>query len=375
MLRLLQQVDRRELAGDAVGALELIEADPTAPDGGAMWTGSRISRLLEVDALGPLLPSWAWARWLAVQAVAISDPSGPARTRSALRDAARAGLSGAGVPPAQVLDHDWVFAQTFLHEHGGLADLLARRAAPQVVMRATGVEQPVGAPMGAYRLLGDDATTIRWLDVGAGREVRTVNLGAAATLSPGEHVIGRRVTGGADTLFDRAPLRVADEVAQEVARRPEEWVAVLAGRGESDVGPRVADGSWAVGPSGLLTDLPDSVWRDLALARADLHPAAVRATHGEDPDPLWDPVEEGCVELVLEALDGEVDVPPGLPLRDPWPAVSAALLRPDVYGLVLERLIDEGREGNDLRELGTRLSCVARDLCEAGAALVETDPW
>jgi hypothetical protein len=362
-IRLVQRVNERERAGDAGGALDIIEGAPRSPTGGAMWTKARVSRLVEVATFGPLLPPWAVARWIRSQALGHLGRPGSREILAAYGDARRARLGGvtgarASADPieaqCQVADHDWVFAQSYLHEHHGLQDFLTG-CSPDLVARAPGVEGWAGQAMGAFRLARDDATTITWHDLGEDREVRTLNLGAAATLHPGDHVIGRRVTSGGEWVFDGAPLAVPEQVAAAVGEEPSAWVAALGGRDEQSLGPRVRPGSWRGGPSGLLTDLPDKVWEDIALGHRELDEDG-RAS-GESGDPLL----EGCVELVLQAVEAPIWLAPHDPVRDPWPVVAAAWQHPGVFEILTSRL-DRTFDPLEVAAAGRRMGGVARRL-------------
>jgi hypothetical protein len=357
-IRLVQRVNELERAGDASAALDVIERAPFTPAGGPMWTSARISRLLEVASFDPLLPPWALARWVRSQALGHLARPGSTAIQAAFRDARQARLAGAtGARGAadpidaqcQVSDHDWAFAQSYLHDQGALRDFVPE-CSPELIARAVDVGQWCGTPMGAYRFVRDEPTTITWHDLVADVEVQTVNIGTAATLQPGEHVIGRRVTSAGDSVFDAAPLAVSEQVARAVAARPAEWVSALEERGDDPVGPRVGLGAWRGGPSGLLTDLPDSVWQDLARGHRVWEP------HDDPPE---DPVTEGCAHLVLDAIDDDVFLVPGSPVRDPWPVVAAAWQRPGVVE-ELRELLRCGHRPEAVAHLGERLGGVAR---------------
>jgi hypothetical protein len=108
------------------------------------------------------------------------------------------------------------------------------------------------------------------------------------------------------------------------------------------------------------------VWEDLAYDVWEV--AAIEHHHlcssGEETcHQTTDVLSEGCVELVLSALDGRLWVPPGVGLRDPWPAVAAALQRPGVSLHLALRIVGEGHGPADIVELGQRLGGFARTLC------------
>jgi hypothetical protein len=370
-IRLVQRVNELERSGSAAAALDAIEAAPVSPAGGPMWTLSRITRLMEVASFDPLLPSWAVARWIRSQALTHLGRPGAQAVRPALRDADRARLDGATgarrfADPVdtqcQVTDHDWAFAQSYLHDHGALQDFVAE-CPDELLARAPEVREWCGAPMGAYRFVRDEPRTITWHDLVADVEVRTVNLGTAATLQPGDHVIGRRVNSAGESVFEAAPLAVSESVARAVAAQPGEWVTALAERGEDAVGPKVAPSAWRGGPSGLLTDLPDSVWQDLA----GWHGEHVEP-HDEPPE---DPVTQDCAHLVLAAIDGTLSAEPWSPVRDPWPVVAAAWQRPGVLAELRPRL-RYGYSPEAVAAAGEKLGGLARSCASMSALWVLT---
>ncbi len=321
------------------------------------WTPSRIMRLLEIDTFGPLLPAWAWARWLRGQALDCLGPPDEGRLRGVLDDASLVGPEAA----------DWVVAQSYLYDRGGLRALL-RIASPDLVQRASGVEQWPDAGMGAFRFVGDSAATITWFRLDTDEEVETLNLGLAATLRPGDHVIGRRVTCGADTLFESPPLAVPETVATAVSREPGAWLEVLR-RHEEVREPLTLGVAPLSRTSGLLTDLPDRIWQDLAggVWEVAQQERFHDDSHCQEGSATLDVLSEACIDLVLAAIDdlrrdtSRLWAEP--PLRDPWPAVAAALQRPGVsLGLVI-RLITDGYRPGELVALGERLGGFARRMC------------
>ncbi len=377
-IELLQRVNGLERAGDVVGALELVLDTAFTQDGRARWTRGRIMRLLEIDAFGPRLPPWAWARWVRAQALdGVGHPDAD-RLRAALADADRAGLS---VDPAgggrssddmeaqsRLIEHDWVFAQSYLYTHGGLRKLLPA-VAPDVLGRAIDVASWCDAGLGAFRLLRDSPATITWLQLGTEEEVQTLNLGTAATLHPGDHVIGRRVTCGAQVLFEGPPLAVPEAVATAVARRPDSWVTAIADGAEGILGPRRRVEAQPTRPSGLLTDLPDRLWEDVAYGAWEAQAEQrLRRMSDEDTPGTTDLLSEACVELVIAAMDGRLWQPRGAVLHDPWPAVAAALQRPGVSLDLVLRMVTEGRGPADIVALGHRVGGFARTLCGVEAS-------
>ena len=364
-LRLLRQVSYLERAGDAAGALDLVVSTARRPDGTMMWSPSRIMRLLEIDTFGPRLPAWAWARWLRGQALDCLGPPDEGRLRGALDDASLVGPDAA----------DWAVSQSYLYDRDGLSALL-RIASPDLVQRASDVGQWPDAGMGAFRLVGDSAATITWLRLDTDEEVETLNLGTAATLRPGDHVIGRRVICGTDALFESPPLAVPETVATAVSRQPGAWLEVLRRREEA-IDPLTRSVARIPRTSGILTDLPDRVWEDLAYGVWEV--AEEERFHDDSPryegPPALDVLSEACIDLVLAAMDdlrrrrSRLWAEP--PLRDPWPAVAAALQRPGVSLSLVARMISDGYGPGDLVALGGRLGGFARSMC--GVDPVERD--
>ncbi|WP_167305854.1 hypothetical protein [Nocardioides euryhalodurans] len=326
-------VNAREQAGDAAGALALMEQQPYDLDGGPYWAWWRVERLLQIASLPDVLPGWAMSRWILAQALAHLDEPGRRITTRAMRLACQVSgqpdvTGGRGREDREafcrILDHDWAYRQAFLYEYGGLRHFLAGGFAPVLARHADSIEEWVGTPMGAYRLVDVEPRAITWRDLGADREVATLNLGAAAELSPGDCVLGRLVPVEQGRMFECAPLAVDEPVALAVADQPAAWATAL----QWASAPTIRDGF------ALLTDVPDPLWRELARQH------------------------DGPAGLVLAAMAGRVD---DATVRDLWPCVAAAAVAPGAWPLVAGCL--DPRHAAALASLGQKLAGPAGELC------------
>ena len=256
---LLQRADAAEARGDARAAMEIISQPVDYP--GVFWRPWRIRRLEQLVALQPILPGWATSRWLLSQALAWVDLT-DRRNREALEIAvdARGGgrtLVGHDATDAwsRVMDHDWIYRQVRLYDHGVLDRFLRRVAAPDLVAGADRVRDWVGVPMDGFELVGETCRTSTWRRLSTGEEVEALNLGASTLLHPGWAAIGRMVPLAEGWMFETAPLPVPFSVAREVAAEPGNWV--------DPVRRACHDPSMAVRTTGLhdyemLTDVPRS---------------------------------------------------------------------------------------------------------------------
>lgn len=364
-LRRMLEVDAAEASGDAAGALALMEDMPTGPDGRAWWRPERWRRLRQLVALGDAAPAWVWGRWVVAQA-AQATPGQPRRAREVAIETRGGPGTLWGVDDvdagAKVIDHDWVYRQLVLHEHGGLRAFL--RAAPgrALLDRAGGVESWVDVPMGGYQLQAEHSDRITWLDLGTGEIVETLNLGAATMLAVGEAAIGRLVRADAAVLFESAPLCVPLDVASRVASAPASWTDVLAEACRGEWGDILGELIAKMHHFDLLCDLPAGVRRQL------IQPL--------DPGLRSDRVGtggNGCeydAALVLAALAGELPVreeaiSSSAEVRDelrPLTAlVAAALLEPGTVDAVTPMLVASDAAG--LRVLADLMPSPADLVC------------
>lgn len=341
-LRRMLAVDAAEALGDAEGALAIVEDMPVGADGRPWWRPERIRRLRQIVALGEDAPEWVIRRWVVAQA-AQARPRRPQQARDvAVRTRGGAStLWGVDHEDAmsKVVDHDWVYRQLVLHEHGGLAAFVERAATPALLGRAGDMRSWIGVPMGGFELLAEMSDRLLWRDLASTQTIETLNLGGAAMMAIGEAVLGRVVSAGDVHLFESAPLCVPIDVAREVAASPSGWVDVL-GRACRDVhGEMLSLLIARMHHFDLLFDVPATLRRHLI----------------EPPDPELrsDQVGSGGngteydVALVLAAMSGELQHPDDDrcmcgqcdDARPVGALVAAALLEPETLGALTPLLV------------------------------------
>lgn len=364
-IRILRATDEAEARGDASGALDLIQHDLRLRQDDHFWRPERVTRLLQLSTLGPLLPAWATSRWVLAQAAQWVDESNRDRMGGAFAAAFRVG----GFDPSRyrdeldlrtkILDHNWVFRQAFLFDLGGLRHFLDDVASPDLVEGADHIGDWVQSRMGAYQYVEGTPQRLTWLDLAEGSEADTANIGSATLLEPGDFCIGRLQPLREGRMFESAPLRVPERVARRIAVDPADWVATLAAA-RFDSG----DGDECVSTNGhdfpLLTDVPGIVQQMVVME-------VQRTVCGRDLDdtsPDEDLVGLGLVRAAVEGRLGEevLDI-------SPWPVVAATILRPSVYLRLANS--PEGADARDWRRLGSRVAGPAASLCRGLADLVE----
>ena len=355
----MQESDAAEARGDAATALDLIAAHPDGLDGKCFWRPERIRRLVQLVALGPILPGWATSRWILAQALQCLDEPTRGRALKAMEVAihTRGGvgeLQGTDEfdGRVQVIDHDWVFRQVFLYELGGLDHFLRRVATPDLLVGADRIEDWARTPMGAYRFCGESPRVLTWEDLGAGRTVETLNIGSATLLEPGDCAIGRAVPIEEGTMFETVPLQVPASAADRVVADPAAWLDAVAGacreRDEDDDQPACRPGGHDFA---LLTDVPLVIRLLLQRIVADRG----RVTRSmRDADRL--PHE--AASFIRAAVRGELDHEEGV---SPWPSVAAALLEPRVSDFVLDGLATPDLPA--VARLADNLAGPAADVC------------
>lgn len=357
----LVATDAAEARGCADEALWAMEAVEVGPDGKPWWRPWRRTRLQQLARWSDLAPAWVFSRWICAQAAQSLDPSAATRSRRALAEAIR--LRGGtdvlpGVDPidarCKVIDHDWVYRQLVLYDFGGLRAYL-RGASPDLIARADLILQWCVTRMGGYRLVEMRGRQLVWDDLRDGHRVTMADIGSGCWVEPGECVIGRIVPVSGGVLFESTPLPVPDEVAQEVAGNPDEWVTALEAachrygvrphRAEDPAAPdveaiRVAD----LFDFGVLTDVPRGLWQAVTADARGIPSAGV--------------VDDGVslLTMVLGDLVGERELPDFLP-----PLVGAALLEPEVYDAVRTALAPDVADLVD--QLATRLAEPAASVC------------
>ena len=241
---------------------------------------------------------------------------------------------------AKVVDHDWVYRQLVLYEHGGLATFVRRVRGGRLLDRVGDVESWSDAPMGAYELVAEHSDRLVWLDLGTEQVIETANLGGASIMAIGEAAIGRIVRASDTALFESAPLCVPPDVAKTVAEAPTTWVDALAEGCRSEWGEVLGEFIAKMHHFDLLCDLPVSVRRQLV---QPLDP-------GLRPDRVGTGGNGGEYDtaLVLAALGSELPLAEGPPddagaqldeHRPLTPLVAAALLEPGTVEALAPMLV------------------------------------
>ena len=299
-VRAMFQLQETEARGDAAEGLGITDAFQFGPDGRPFWSAERCKELHLMAQWGPVLPGWAWSRWVCNQAARtmheeLRDPSLEAERRAGLH-----------APTDQV----WAHRQFRLYDDGVLQFFVRQVAGSALLARADQVEAWPRATMGGFEFIEATPSTISWLDLAEREEFPTPNIGSAVLFLPGDRVIGRLVPTEGGPMFESRPLGVPRGVAQEVAEAPKRWSELLraarpgVGHGMlHDPRPRES----------LVTDVLPRV-RQLAVPTSGLPP-------------------ETAARAVLDSVDGVLAGPvgggPGRP--DPWACLGAALLEPYIW--------------------------------------------
>lgn len=262
----MQDADEAERRGDAEAALAAIRRREIDPNGRPFWRACRVQSLEQLVALGSAAPGWAVSRWVLAQALQHLDPAEMGRataSRSARAAEVAIELRGglAGLPgvddvdrQVKVNDHDWMARQLQLYDLGALEAFLSTAATPDLVASADRIEEWAFAAMGGFRYLGASGGTLLWRDLETQTVFQTLNIGSAALVLKGEHVIGRLVPTAGGPILEGPPLVVPREVARDVARHPSAWLSVLQGAGElvREETINLYDPSWRT----VLSDVP-----------------------------------------------------------------------------------------------------------------------
>jgi hypothetical protein len=311
-------VDDAERRGDATEALRLMSARVLGPDGSPFWRPCRVNRLTQIRALGPALPAWGVSRWIAAQALDhLGAPGDPRRNRCVdLALEVRGGLDGLSVHGDQdalckLVDTDWVYRQLFLYELGCLSHFVRRVASPDLLAGADHIHDWSRAPMSALRLVERTAATVTWEYVASGERVELPNVGSAAMVALGEHVLGRLVPVEGGVMLEAPPLVVPERTARAVAGEPSDWMdAVTAARDE------INTAGFEHGP---VCDVRQTIWQLVLVdpgrplpAAGEFHAYLARQARG----------------LARECLDGPSEWEPDA--VDPWACLRAAVLHPGV---------------------------------------------
>jgi hypothetical protein len=274
--------------------------------------------------LGPELPRWMVSRWL----VALShDCLGRRRDRQRRRAleialGVRGGRDGsptggdAQAHPDRTdhdlldhdfLDHDWVYRHVATYELGGLARFVRLRAAPELVTRADRIHEWARAPMAGLRLVERACAITTWERLDTGERLELANVGSAALVADGEHVLGRLVPVEEGLMLEGAPVVVPRAVAEQVAADPSSWIEAIRGaRGEIHT-----DGF----ELGLGHDVRRRVWE---LTLLDLYGPVPRASK------IGSHLARRALIVARECLAGQT--PTGPDRVDLWACLRAAFL-------------------------------------------------
>lgn len=360
--QVIRAVDEAEARGDARAALGLIEHDVAAraEHVEGFWRPGRVLGLWQIALFGPVLPRWVTSRWVLAQAAHWTEPS-RRRLWNKTLDTALEIRGGSSTlqgrdrydEGARVMDHDWVHRQLWLYEFGALEHFLRRVASGDLLTGAEQIHAWAKAPMGAFRLVVDEGSTLTWHDLGADREVETVNLGAASSIGTGECGIGRLVPVAGGVMFESAPLHLPEDLAARVADDPVDWMSPVAeGCRRTQLDQLVVTGGHDFG---LTTDVPIRIQDLIAVDVVEL-------LDEFDFEPQEDFVATGR-ELMRAAMDDRL--PWGGIDLDPWPTIAAVLLAPSVFTEFVLGL--DPSDAPDLRRLADRLAGPAAAVCRAVA--------
>lgn len=318
-----------------------------------------MQRLSQVAMLGSALPAWGVSRWIAAQAHdTFGEPGDRRRKRcEELALEVRGGLEGLSTHGEEdarctLMDHDWVYRQLFLYELGGLSDFVRRAATPDLLVGADHIHDWAKAPMTALRLVERRAGTIVWECVETGDHAALPNLGGAATVIPGEHVIGRLVPIEDGVMLEGTPLVVPEHAARQVADDPASWFDAVA-----EASDDVETGGFEVG---VLDDVRRLAWLYALCDPSEPVPGA---------NELNDYLARKVLALAWASIDG------GSPWEqddvDPWACLRAAVLDLGVVSHLVT--LGERRDAEAFDSLSQLLAppadvvCrdLARELCAA----------
>ena len=264
----VEEAAAAELRGDWATALERHRSVP-------MFAESPHGAMLQVLAdLGDDAPRWLVNRFLTMMAHRLETYGQPRRSSRVLQHVVPR-LYPHGIPfEAMGCDHveqvlpqihgrDWVVRQVDVFDLGGLTELIGSGTAYGASLRGVYVMDWATAPMGGYRIVDADGEVMTVADALTGETIELRDLGLTAHHPVGTHVLGRVVPtedDGPEWLFDWQPLPVDARIAREVARRPEQWLDVIAARTASRALPA---GFSHVAASSLSADLPRHSWTSL----------------------------------------------------------------------------------------------------------------
>jgi hypothetical protein len=295
-----------------------------------------VQYLSQFAMLGPVLPRWAFSRWLAAQAMQWLDAGSRSSMLTALQTAievrGEATVAGhdAADARARLIDHDWVFRQLVLYELGTLDRFCRKRAGSRLLVAADDMPAWSRARIDAYHLVTRGSATLTWLRDRDGELLSTPNTGCAAGLRPGDAVLGRLAPIEGGSIFESAPLPVSDAVARRVAEEPAAWLDAVRDWDEyADVVPL----DRPTEHDGLLVELPPVIWQNVVCDQPDTY--ALRPT---SPSELArSAVDFG--RFLLEEFEA-----PDFRHLDTWACLAAALVEPAVLRVLSESTTTGDRE-------------------------------
>lgn len=297
-----------ERAGDAAAALEWHQAVP-------MFRRSRHRGLLDrLARLDGRMPPWAWARWIAYQAIRCEEAG--SRTARVKREVGNyvtntfhanllASCHARGGDPiqvaARVLGESWIFHQLLVHEFGGLESFLDEFATGALAEHAELARTWTTAPLGGYRI-GDSlpAGGLDVRDAATGIQFVVLDLGARSCGGPEGWVLGRLVPSGVDDrqVFDTPPLAVPERVAREVAAAdPAARWAPLTAALENGL---LAPGLFLREDYELITDVPELALLRFGTPAPDQARILAQLRSGRDE------VGRASYRILRRALDGHI---------------------------------------------------------------------
>jgi hypothetical protein len=334
-IRAMLQLQEAEARGDAAEGLGITDAFQFGPDGKPFWSVERCKELHLIAQWGPVLPGWAWSRWVCNQAARamheeLRDPSFDAERRAGLH---------------AETDQVWAYRQLRLYDDGALRFFIRRMAGSALLARSDQVEAWSRGTMGGFEFIEADPMSISWLDLAEREEFSTPNIGSAVLFLPGDRVIGRLVPTEGGRMFESRPLGVPPGVAQEVAEAPTRWSELLRAARPGGAHGLVHDPRPR---ESLVTDVLMGVWQLVVPTLSLRQETAARAV----------------LDRVAGVLAGPIGAGPGRP--DPWACLGAALLEPYIW-TVLPAVVQPS-DRDLLQELSRVIAEPAAAVCRLAVA-------
>jgi hypothetical protein len=177
--------------------------------------------------------------------------------------------------------------------------------------------------------------------------VELPNIGSAAMVVPGEHVLGRLVPVESGVMLESRPLVVPERTARQVADDPGSGMGAVAEARDEIVTSGFVDG--------IVSDVRQVIWQLALLGPAKPTPAA----HDFDAT-----LARGALALARECLEGAREWGPDA--VDPWACLRAAVLHRGVVGELLS--VAHPSDAAIFEELSHRLAAPADFVCQGLAA-------